>query len=86
MAFEVETRTITAQEKTNGYLNLAYTPLVPDVVSVDPEGGPAQEYGRDYFVTGTTLYWSHTSIPDSDIKGVLDGGYPVTLRIMYERV
>ena len=85
MAFEVETRIITAQEKGDGHLTLAYTPLVPDVVSVDPEGGPAQEYNRDYFVNGTTLYWDDHSIPDSDIKSVIDEGYTVTLRIMYER-
>lgn len=63
-------------------LSLNYVPILPDEVSVDPIGGPAQVYGVDFTVTGSTLSWD---LPGSDIKGVIDEGFVVNIRVMYER-
>lgn len=81
MAWEVEQIDVTPF-KAIGKCTLLHTPIKPTEVCVDPDGGPAQMYGRDFVVSGNELSWN---IPASDIKGVLADGYSVSLRVQYER-
>lgn len=53
-----EQRTITTLEETNKSLTLAQAPLVPNAVILQIQGAPAQIYGLDYTVSGTTLSWN----------------------------
>lgn len=84
MAFQVETHDITGN--LTGEITLAYAPVSPTEVAVDPIGGPAQVYGEDFTVSGETLTWN---IVGSDILQVVTEGvsigYNTTVRIMYER-
>lgn len=69
----------------DGRVTLEYTPSDPAEVAVDPVGGPAQVLGEDFIVVGNELIWDDPSIADSDIKGVLNDGYDVVLRVQYDR-
>jgi hypothetical protein len=81
----LQTEYVENVQSTPGYVTLQYTPLNANEVSFDPIGGPAQVLGQDYLVIGNRLYWDHASIPSSDIKEVVLGGFVIDARIMYER-
>lgn len=80
MKMEVEEINVTGS--TTHRVNLQYTPVNPTEVAVDPIGGPAQVLGSDFIVEGKTLNWD---LPSSDIKQVVNAGYDVILRVIYER-
>lgn len=82
MALEVEYFEDIGNNHPSGSLSLGYSPVLPDEVSVDPIGGPAQVSGVDFNVSGSTLTWD---LPSSDIKSVIAEGFVVNIRVMYER-
>jgi hypothetical protein len=87
MALEVEKITLDATDISNGYISLTYTPVDVGEVAVDPTGGPAQILSYDFIVVGNQVIWDHVTIPNSDMKQVIDGGTwtPMEFRIIYER-
>lgn len=85
MALEVEEIDITPYHPSPGYVELAFSPVNANMVAVDPVGGPAQLVDRDFKVIGNQLIWNHGTLPLSDIKGVLDDGHNVVVRVVYER-
>ena len=79
MKMEVEEYDVTGY--INNQVTLNFTPSSAADVAVDPIGGPAQVLGIDFVVEGKILKWD---LPNSDIKQVVDDGYPVVLRVIYE--
>ena len=80
MSMQVEEHVVTGSTSHN--LTLNYIPSSPTDVAVDPITGPAQAYGSDFVVNGRILSWD---LPNSDIKGVISLGVPVTLRVIYDK-
>lgn len=68
--------TLTSADETNKSVTLSNTPLNADKVMLDPVGGPAQQYGVDFTVSGTTLSWASLGL-----DGILEEGD--VLRISY---
>jgi len=64
---KVETRTITAGEAGTKSLVLVATPITPAEVTLAVAGAPAQHYGIDFTVSGTTLTWNALGL-----DGILD--------------
>lgn len=62
---KVDELTLTATNITNGTVTLSGTPSAPSAVVCFPDGGPAQKYGVDFTVTGTTLSWSGLGLASS---------------------
>jgi len=81
MAVLVEQIELTVGMISARQLTLGDTPLTNTEVSVDPIGGPAQEYGVDFSVTGSIVSWD----PGSDIDSIANTPLTtVILRIIYE--
>lgn len=85
MSLEVEEIYLNPFHPSPGRIALSHAPTNPLEIAVDPIGGPAQVYGVDFLMSGQEIVWVDASIPNSDIKEVLDGGVGVTLRVVYER-
>ena len=50
--------TLTPTDISNKYVTLPAAPTVPSLVLLNVIGGPMQQYGPDYIVTGAQLGWS----------------------------
>jgi hypothetical protein len=71
-----------------GLISLPGTVTNPTEVVLDPAGGPSQEYGKDYIVTGAAATWvMDIGIPGSDFHKVFrsQGVTGIDLRIIYDR-
>ena len=55
--FRSYTITLTQQNIDNKYVELPYTPVLPNEVLVTPVGGLSQVNGVDYEVSGNILSW-----------------------------
>jgi hypothetical protein len=89
MSLEVDEIEIDAPAKAAGYVTLAYDPINPLSVAVDPLGGPAQVYGVDFEVLNVKeVHWGSAAVSaTSSIKSVVDAAAADSqvLRIIYER-
>ena len=50
--------TLVPTDIANGYITLPFTPISPTATLLTVVGGPMQDYGADYTVSGNTLSWS----------------------------
>lgn len=56
--YYVDTFTLTGTDITNGYVTLTGSPTVPASTALTVIGGPMQDYGADFTVTGSQLSWT----------------------------
>lgn len=75
-AFGKEVITLVAQDITNGYVDLAQTPLAGSLQIV-PKGGPVQEEGADYTVSGARVTFA------GDLATLLAAGDKLLIQYAY---
>jgi len=80
MSFEVEYFTLTLTDKTNEYVLLGGTPVVPNNVALDLIGGTAQALSGDFGVDSTSVKWDDATY---NLNGVLAEGD--RLRVIYDK-
>jgi hypothetical protein len=57
-SYAVQTFTLSSTDITNGYVTLAGAPSIPAETLLTVVGGPMQDYGVDFVVSGSQLTWS----------------------------
>lgn len=65
----VDKYTLSGTDISNGFVTLTTAPATPSKTRLDVIGGPTQDYGVDFSVSGTTLTWTSLGLDGVLVSG-----------------